>query len=214
MHHNNFQKFSDLTLHGGFHARLHAARLGRLEQSLSLDSSPELLSKSQGLPVLSGLFDSCGGQIDQAQGFVLTWGWLQLSADAPILTLRKQCGPHVMYWLANPCDPAIWTAVERWNAAQHMVICTGLEDTGEAFLATPPFILENGMQGLRERVRWHEQSKRPFLSVASRWLQSGLESVATEDLQDYASFQACILCTENTWLPDWNPSQGATTYTL
>ena len=194
----NIDNVSELALHGRLHDRLAVTRMGAFAKKFPFDPKSKIPVAQRMLPVLTCTFDSLEDKIQLNQPTSIGCGAVLLSREVLALTFRLQFGPHMLYWLANPLDPAVWSVLDRWNASGHMVVHASPDQGDAAFLDSCDFELPEPLEGLRKQVRWHEQSKRPFLSAATSLLQSGLEEIATTDLPAYPtleSVQGCILCT-------------------
>ena len=195
--------FSNPEVDEGLLERLSTTRTGALEEALPLDFTAGLPATLRKLPAISGLFGTERGQVSLGGCHFVGWDQLMLTPELPALIFRMQCGAHALCWLANPCDPAVWTLMDRWEAVRTMLVMPVL-DSEVAVVGTPDFAIAP-LASLRASVQWHEQSRRPFLTAASKLLQSGLERIVASDLPAYPdleSVQGCILVTENTGLPD------------
>lgn len=187
----------------GLQQRLAVTRKGALEVGLPAALASELPAAVRKLPVLSGMFAGIDGRLDLDQAPETDWGSVELIPGLHAIAFRARYGPHVLYWLGNACDPVLWTAMDRWEAAGRILIAPMRED-GSGGMSSAGFGIGKNMTSLRESVRGHEQSKRPFLSAASQFLQTGLERLVRADVRDQAleSVQGCIVVTPNTGLPD------------
>ena len=185
----------------GLQQRLAVTRKGALELELPSALASKLPAALRELPVLSGLFDAIDGRLDLHQTPETVWGSVELIPGLHALAFRARYGPHVLYWLGNACDPVLWTAMDRWQAAGGILLAP-MRDDGVGALASRGFA-KGETAALRESVRWHEQSKRRFLSAASQFLQTGLERLVRADLpgQGLESVQGSIVVTPNTALP-------------
>lgn len=115
------------------------------------------------------------------------------------LTFRVQVGDRQFMIYANAADPAVWEALDEWEAEGRMCVslCTA---PGQAVVLMGEFSQRACSPDLREHVQWEVQSRHPFLANVSLHIAEHMASVTWSDLPEYQSLgsvHGAIVCTEN-----------------
>jgi len=153
------------------------------------------------LPVLEGFFDLSRTKFDAGLEIDFSWGPVYESGMAlPMLAFSHQLADSLMYWLANPCDPAIWAMLEAWDAAGTMAIA--VKQQGKVFFVTPNFALQPGARELRAQALGamkHSVSVEEFGDAALACFVSGwIESGSTSGIEGISKLRSVMACTVRT----------------
>lgn len=152
------------------------------------------------LPVLTVQFNESLQMSDFPKHMHVGWGAID-SDYMPILTFRFQFCDLMVYWLANPADEEVWSAMDGWNEIGRMVVAPVFDN--QACLTSRDFGLVPQAKALRSS--WATQGQKAnqlFLRSASGLILSGrLAGMASSDIAAVPRLQrviACIVATSST----------------
>jgi len=153
------------------------------------------------LPVLTGAFSPARVKLDANQQSYLGWGSMSAPGmSLPLLTFRLQLGADMLYWLANPWDPEVWSMLDAWGAAGHMAVAAEVGDrvvfVTRDYESIPPMKeLRSKAQGAMKRL----DAVREFMQGAGLLTVSGhLALGATTDIPSIPVLRHVHGCTVQT----------------
>lgn len=120
---------------------------------------------------------------------------------AVALTYRIQRGPNVLYWLANPSDPHVWEAIDKWAASNTMVLAAEFQD-GQGFIVRRDFNLSHPMfTAARHYIDDASHTLNFAADVSTLFVRDEVKKLASTDLPSYPQLrhvQACMVRTAQT----------------
>jgi hypothetical protein len=164
-------------------------------------SSSTTLRAGGDLPVLIGNYCGSGAGLTTQAGAHAGWGSLELREGGTVLTFRLQAGPDLLYWLANPSDPHVWTAIRAWAVAGRIVLMARMDD-GLGCVLTRDFAPHEDYWAQDQSAHADPQQGRAFALATSALVTQGhLAAMATSDLTAWPglrSVRACVVATPHT----------------
>jgi len=158
-------------------------------------------SRVRKLPVLRGFFDDSRFDVSTPLPAHMGWGTAPIGQKAVALTFRIQRGPNVLYWLANPADKRVWEVLDKWDAANRMVLAAEFK-TGPTFLVARDFKLHPKLSAMRVAVSQAERLTPEFIADASMAIiKDEVKLMASTDIAAFAQLQqvqACMVRTQHT----------------
>lgn len=168
--------------------------------------SPEVFNQHQvgklGVPILSGWFNAEKVKARDTKGPMhVGWGCFAAPAKAPVFTFRMQLDEDMLFWLANPGDPAVWDMLEAWDKAGKMALVAELSD-GNDISASCDFVLMPPMRAMKPKQFTSESmqhSVRAFFEHAGHMLfTDDLRNRASTDIPHIARLRNVMGCTVTT----------------
>lgn len=107
-----------------------------------------------------------------------------------------QCGPDALYWLANPRDPEVWSALDRWNADGQMTLAAQFNDRDEVLVLNSPLTLNAQAERFRPIPGADERVEDYINTVAELCLRDCVVHMVTSDLpgqENLRHVQPCMV---------------------
>jgi len=152
------------------------------------------------LPVLRGVLDPRKFDFSKSQPNSAGIG-RTLVGEVACLAIHFQLGASAFFWLLNPADPAVWTALDAWAAAGTMVIAPEFPNGSTAVVAAP-FAMPSGISVLRAFVAAESEFTAKFQAAILQLMRSGrTKDVVSSQIPSVRALrhaEACMVRTEIT----------------
>lgn len=173
----------------GAHSVIPGGYFTKISDITSHSKQPARIRK---LPVLAANLHEPVPALTSSSLFHVGWGAIS-AGRMPLLTFRLQINDLMIYWLANPADPTIWTVLERWNNANAMVLAPSFEN--EALVMSRAYTLVPEAKALRSWTGRGPHTTQLFLESAGKLiLDGGLADMASSDIPAIPKLKRVIGC--------------------